>query len=206
MWPIRIAISLILASAAIFIAIKTGILLIAWKWLIGLKAFAKLYAMRQLQAPVWRVIYKTLIVVFGLRAMQIMRGYTAIVVDWGKTQIARWQRLPLWFRVTIGVGALIGFGFAGIGLYILPIWLPLLKPIVRKIHMMWMDRVVDRYVRPVRQRYRRFMRTNPVFGYLRWPHRLALYWMVISIRRVGRIIRKKVEEVYALYVTRRRTQ
>ena len=191
MWIIRGILFLLLSAISIFIAVKTGFLFMAWKWILSWKFFIKAYAFRWIQAPLWKVVSRTLIIVFGLSLYRRFKKWILIVVNEIKKLIEWWKILPLWFRLGIGAGVLVSFGIVGFGLYVLPLWLPFLKPILSKVHMSWMDKLIVKWLHPLRMWLKKTFRQNPVFKQIRKPHRYVLYWIVIGLRRLGRKIKSK---------------
>jgi hypothetical protein len=196
---IRAAVALIVLALAIGLLIKFNLviilykmLLLAWAWLVSFKVLAKIYVLRQILSPFSRIVSKSLITIFGVKLFTLFKSKLTLVVDFIKEQFKRWSKLPFWFRWGIFLGSLIALGVFGFGIYILPIWIPFLQPVFRKLHMWWFDTVALRYLQPARLKLRYTLRNNPVLKILRRPHRVILYFVVIAIRRTGRFCRSAI--------------
>jgi len=167
-------------------------LLIGWHWLLSFKVLAKIYVLRQVMSPFWRIITKSLVTILGVRLFGIFKSKLTLVGDFIKDQFDRWSNLPFWLRWGIFTGSLIAVGVFGFGIYILPLWIPFLRPAFRKLHMWWFDTITTRWLRPAKLKLRYWLRNNRVLKILRKPHRIALYFLVIGIRRTGRYCRSVV--------------
>lgn len=187
------------AGAAIVLGLAVGLLikfdlvivlckmlLIAWHWLISFKVLAKVYLLRQIMSPFWRIITKSLITILGLRLFGIFKSKLTLAVDVVKYQFDQWSKMPFWLRWGLFSGSLFAVGIFGFGLYILPIWIPFLQPAFRKLHMWWFETITTRWLRPARMKLRYWLRNNSVMRVLRKPHRIVLYFVVIGIRRTAR--------------------
>lgn len=185
-----LAIGLVLALAiALLIFFDIGIVLReALVWIFTLKATLKVYALRRLAAPFWRIVSKAIVIFIGARAYARLKKQA---VASGRGVYEAWKKLNLYLRWGLASVALAVVGFFGFGLYLLPVWVPIAKPITTKFHMFWFDRVTQRYLRPLRRSYRAAVRRSLVLRIARWPHRTALYFLAIAIRRGGRRVRRQ---------------
>lgn len=167
-------------------------LLLGWAWLVSFKVLAKVYVLRQILAPFSRIITKSLITILGVKLFTLFKSKLTLALDFIKEQFKRWSSLPFWFRWGIFTGSLIALGVFGLGIYILPIWIPFLQPVFRKLHMWWFDTVALRYLKPARLKLRYTLRNNSILVVLRRPHRIALYFLVVAIRKTGRFCRSAI--------------
>lgn len=157
-------------------------------WLMTFKATLKVYALRRLISPFFRVLSKVLLLILGKSLYRRFKKYMTDIGAWVRW---RWAVIPRWMQWTVGsVGLFVG-GLLGFGVYLLPIWIPFLKPLATKFHFWWFDRLAESRLKPIRARYRRWLRTNVVLVWGRKPHRIMLYWTVLGIRRVARAVRHR---------------
>lgn len=190
---VRLFVALVVMGLGIALLIKYDLaivlykmLLIAWHWLLSFKLVAKIYMLRQIMSPFWRIVTRGLITVFGIRLLGVFKSKLTLAVDFTKEQLDRWRKLPFWIRWGIFTGSLAAIGIFGFGIYVLPIWIPFLQPVFRKLHMWWFDTIATRWLRPARMKLRYTFRNNPVLVILRMPHRVAFYFILIGIRKAGR--------------------
>jgi hypothetical protein len=149
----------------------------------------KKYLFRRVSSPVWRLAMRAAMVVVGHNI--IARLYREMQMTRTRAHHARlrWKAQHRALRWSISSGLVFAGGLVGLGLYIFPVWVPLSGTLVQRVQFWWMDRIVNRWVAPRRQKFRRLMRTHPFWRVVRQPHRRVVYWVMVGMNRSARRVR-----------------
>ncbi len=178
----------------------------AWRWLVvtarlvsgplwqgatvAARPVAKKYLLRRVEAPLWRVLTQGALALIGFGAIaklsrRVRSGgaYFGRALSWWKTRhrVVRWS---------VGSAIVFAGGFLGLGMIILPVWIPISGRILQSLHFWWADRFVNRWIGPAQRRFRRLMRVNPMWRTIRRPYRIIMYWLAVGTRRGARAIRR----------------
>ena|SRR3989344_1469971 len=164
-----------------------------WQGLIALlQPFVRVYAVRRLLKPVWRTTTRAFIFLIGYELTIKMRELNKMINATVKSWFAWWKALPKLLRWGLVCGIIFATGFLGFGLYILPLWLPFIAPLYKRVNMLWMDVVFDRWIAPVRRWFRGHMRRHLFWRALRTPHRFCVYWIFRGFRKAGKHVRRRM--------------
>ena len=173
------------------VAAVREVVVLWWQWVVtSLGPFFKVYALRRTMTPVFRIINRALIFLIGYELTILVRHKIKILLQKAWGWLAWWRELNIVLRWAIVCGIVFVTGFMGWGLIILPLWIPFLAPILKRLYMFWMDWIFDPWLGPVRRWFRRTMRHYWVFQTLRKPHRTLVYWIFVVLKKVGRLGRK----------------
>lgn len=190
------------------VALARAFLAPAWRWLlatgrvvavpawqgarVAAQPLVQNYLLRRAESPIWNILLQGAMALVGYRTLrriydQGRRGGAVVSsgVDWWRSR----HRLLRW---AVGSAILFIAGFLGFGLLILPFWMPLSARLLQSLHFWWVDRFINRWIGPAQRRFRRVVRTNPLLRTFRRPHRIALYWLVVAVRRSARALRGTV--------------
>ncbi len=169
----------------------------AGRWLLlNVPPLAKLYATRRALAPLWNNVYKIVFVVLGTFGLQrLTRKLQKYLMGHASRAWAAWKKLPKWWRWAISGIAIFCIGFFGFGIILLPLWIPGLGKFMRGFYFKGVDSLTNKWTRPVRSWYRRFVRQNTIARVIRRPYRILLYHAVTRSERGSRWAHRHVHRI-----------
>jgi hypothetical protein len=147
------------------------------------------YLIRRVESPLWSVLTKGALVLVGARFVSLVYEELRSGSTIARRAIAWWRAQHRAVRWSIVSALIFGGGFLGFGLYILPFWLPLSGKALQSLNFAGLDRFLNRVVGPAQRRFRRLMRTNPFWRIVRRPYRLLMYFLLVGVRKLARVLR-----------------
>lgn len=193
---LRIALVVITGGVSVWLAFRYGLVLVAREYLhwafLSLKPvlpYLKVFAFKRTSQPFSRLAIKGFIALLGPRLWKALTLRAKALGGVFAASLKWWMARPLWLRTLIGFAIIGSAMFFGLGLLVLPFWLPVLMPLFKRVHFFWMDKVLIGRLRPILLWIRRTTRTNPVLRVLRRPYRWVLYWLVVGVRHSSRSTR-----------------
>jgi hypothetical protein len=162
------------AVAIILISLERGALATLLAWVAPAQeaalALTQTYFFRLAIRPFSKRFTQVLVLVTCGEAI-VGRFKSRYIVRTFKMIVESWSRLSLAWRIAIAGGVFSAISLSEYGSYLALVMLPFASPLLRLLHFWGLDIPVDHFLRPIRRKWRRALRKNPILRALRRPYR-----------------------------------